>query len=246
MVVPYFQECLLMRAAAQVLNLPLECTSTALTFAHKFYAAAPQAASREDLVPAACLFCAAKVEEAPLRTTDLLNALAYLKGASGRHPTVRAAMPWLPALPAEPCPWLVGRRYYDAKLCLLHAEQLILRHMHFQVVGSHPHKFLLSFCAAMGASDRVAALGVALLNDCMVYTDLVARLTPEQVAGGALHLALEWAEESSGGRSLRWLREIGLDDASVEAVGHCLLDMVVEVRSREGQLEATNRGVEVD
>lgn len=42
MVVPYHSSCVVLRAAAGLLNLQFQCTATAFTFLHKFHSAVPQ------------------------------------------------------------------------------------------------------------------------------------------------------------------------------------------------------------
>ncbi|CAL5224658.1 g7377 [Coccomyxa viridis] len=67
-----------LRATAELLRLPEHATASALYFMHRFKRDCREADMPDDRLNAACLFVAAKVEETPVRTNDLLNALHYI------------------------------------------------------------------------------------------------------------------------------------------------------------------------
>ena len=60
--VVYFENCLRLRIAGQILRLPSDCICAALTLYHR-YRRAHSGDTHEQRMLAACLFCASKLEE---------------------------------------------------------------------------------------------------------------------------------------------------------------------------------------
>ncbi|GMH36607.1 hypothetical protein BSKO_04480 [Bryopsis sp. KO-2023] len=227
--VPHYRNAVVLRTAGTLLDVQFQCTATALTFLHRFFRAVPVGKYDDNMIVAACLFGAAKVEEASIRTADLLNVLHFLE----HHPDDLDPNEVFPELHKPEnrtktnSQFLVGEKYYEAKDALIQMEQTVLRFIQFRVNTDHPHKYALSYCASLKASRNVVRSTACLLNDCMVYTSLILQVKPEVLGAGAVHLATILEEEPI--ESENWWEVLGFRIAEVEEVGHALMDMMVVV-----------------
>ena len=143
----------------------------------------PRLAAVLQRLAAACIFLAAKVEEASLRTNDMLNAVAAQ--AAG------AAVGDGSALARFPC--LVGDAYQAAKRQLIQDEQQVLRRLRFDIGVDQPHRHLYVLARCWGASREALCVAVCLLNDavchCAGYGGM--RLPPAAAAAAALHIGAQ-------------------------------------------------------
>ncbi|KAK9824606.1 hypothetical protein WJX72_011678 [[Myrmecia] bisecta] len=213
----------LIKATAELLRLPPVVATTALVMLHRFSKAAPEHQLDPTDVVSACLFVAAKVEEAPVRTNDLVNAVRF--EAELRHAGNAAAGSGAVAA----YHMLVGHDYYSVKERLIQHEQLLLRTLHFDISMEHPHKYLLNYCATLRCSQPLAQLAICLLNDSLLYTTLCLSHAPAEVAGGALHLAavlLGRADSLPSQPPHCWWECLGLRRPDIEEVGNVMLDML--------------------
>ncbi|KAI8476094.1 MAG: hypothetical protein J3K34DRAFT_513942 [Monoraphidium minutum] len=99
--VPYLEECVLLRASARALGLPLPVAATALVYLHRARSSGhPWALSPHDLV-CGCLYAAAKAEEAQMSTNQAINATRLLALPESR-PLLEALAPLARLLPPPP------------------------------------------------------------------------------------------------------------------------------------------------
>jgi hypothetical protein len=115
---------------------------------------------------------------------------------------------------------VVGDEYYAAKEQLFMAEQAVLRLMRFEFGVDQPHKYLLNFCRLLEIQQQLAAAAVCVLNDCVVYTDLVCIQQAAVVAAAALQHVLERPE----GLHSRLTQHPGVADARRQSVERGLVE----------------------
>ncbi|KAL3139608.1 hypothetical protein ABBQ38_003926 [Trebouxia sp. C0009 RCD-2024] len=179
----------------------------------------------ETRLAAACLFLACKVEEASVRTNDLLNAVhltafssTVIKATEGSEPDAPGFSP------------LVGQPYYNLKQTLILDEQYLLRTISFDIVVEHPHKFLLNFAKTMDARHGLVQLSVSLLNDSIVYSNLCLSHPPAEIAAACLQLSGNILGSSVSVPSLEprsgW-SALGVDVQRLEVIAMTLLDMTL-------------------
>lgn len=75
---PYVEQCLLLRTCARLLRLPARAIVAALLFLHRFYRACPAEEQHQhspQLLVAACICLASKVEEVSVSNNHLLNTV---------------------------------------------------------------------------------------------------------------------------------------------------------------------------
>ncbi|CAL8464590.1 g4125 [Coccomyxa elongata] len=201
----------------------------------------------------ACLFAASKVEESPVRTNDLLNAVRYVTSprdssalavafpsllvsdASASGTTAETHQPDGIAngsLEQVPRPgFLAGDEYYAAKDQLIMDEQILLRVLRFEISVQHAHKYLLNMCHVLRCSQPLAQMALCLVNDSLFRTGLSLDHSPAEVAAGALHAAsllLGVARELPYKGQLCWWDALGFSLTTVEKVGHALLDAILQ------------------
>lgn len=226
----YIAETYLLVAAAELLRLPFPVTETALTLLHRYSREKGTALTSDDIAP--CIFLASKVEEAPVRTNDMLNTLEYLRQCQQRQrgSTLVAEPPPLQnMLPAVDAMVLVGDLYYAKKQELIIREQSLLRLIHFNVVCEHPHRYLFNFGRALHCPARMLHLAVCLVNDSLCTTQLSLDQSAANVAAGALHLSsllLGQAWELPFKDNCSWWDALGVHLEKIEAVGAAMLAML--------------------
>ena len=188
------------------------------------------------------LLLGAKVEEAPLRVGDAVNAVLWLDAAScgalGPEGAISAAARGMlreplseaeaedvaAALTAAPGglftgtggPW-VGERYERLRPGALAAEWELLTRCRCTVASDSPMKYLLNFCARRGCPGDIAGLAVAFLNDGLLHAGLLEAFEPHEAAAGALFLAL------GGGEADGW-GDLGTNREVVRRAGMAILD----------------------
>lgn len=169
--------------------------------------------------------------QASIRTSDLLNVLVVLS----QTPNDLDPQQVFHNLPSaenhsQQLHLLVGEAYYKAKGALLSAEQIVLRFIRFKVVTDQPHKYALKMCTSLGVTQSLTHFSIRLLNDCMVYTNMVLYAKPELLACGSVHSASIMLKEPLSVKD--WWRPFDVDIGEVEDIGHKLVDMMVEVLAK--------------
>ena len=115
--------------------------------------------------------------QASVRTNELLNAVRFVAANASCSSSPEAAV----ATPAHFIA-LVGQSYYAVKQDLIFDEQLLLRSINFDIVVEHPHKYLLNFAKAIGATHSLVQMAVSLLNDSIIYSNLCLSQLPADIA----------------------------------------------------------------
>lgn len=184
----------------------------------------PIAASSVELMEIAFL-------QASIRTSDLLNVLVVLS----QTPNDLNPQQVFNNLPnaenhSQQLQLLVGDAYYKAKGALLSAEQIVLRFIRFKVVTDQPHKYALKMCNSLGTTQSLVRFSIRLLNDCMVYTNIVLYVKPELLACGSVYSASIMLKEPLSAKE--WWRAFNVELGEVEDVGHRLVDMMVEILAK--------------
>ena len=166
---------------------------------------------------AACLFLAAKVEEAAVRTNDMLNAVAAWQG--GPAAATDAAV-----LARFPC--LVGEGYAAAKARLILDEQLLLRRLRFDIGAEQPHRHLYALAHCWGAPTAAVRLATCLLNDCVARCPGYSSdaLPAATAAAAALHLGGQLCGHATQPQG--WWRAAGISDQGLAAASCALLEML--------------------
>ena len=176
---------------------------------------------------AACIFLAAKVEEAAVRTNDMLNAVAAAAAAAapvahvGIGPT--AAMDGVD-LATFPC--LVGEAYQQRKAQLILDEQLLLRVLRFDIGVDQPHRHLYVLAHCWGATSEAVRAAVCLLNDCVCSCPIYGSdaMPPAAAAAAALHLGAQLSGQAL--QAVGWWRATGISDEAMQRCCTSLLDLV--------------------
>jgi hypothetical protein len=167
----------------------------------------------------ACIFLAAKVEEAHVRTNDMLNAIAA---------TAQALSPADAAEPAEQARFscLVGDAYQAAKRQLIEDEQLVLRVMHFTIAVEQPHRYLYMLAHCWGASLEAVRMATCLLNDVMTHCPCynTAGLPPATAATAALHIGAQLCGQAV--QPAGWWQAMGIADKAMRQACSTLLGML--------------------
>eukprot|EP00887_Chlorella_sp_A99_P006180 scaffold3.g6180.t1 len=240
----------LIKRSCDLLQLPPAVAVAALSFYHAFRHKAAQheecsnmAASVQRTVTA-CIFLAAKVQEAPLRTNDLVNAVFYLLASPDApappDPVAGAAEPPLPPAeqqrlqPLTKADMLVGEAYTRQKdLLIQQDEQTLLRVLQFRIDVEQPHKYLFCFCRVIGATRAEVGVATCLLNDMVTSGVGTQGYRPAELAAAALHAAAQivYPERPADGWMLgRWAR-LGLREADVSTISQFWLALL---KSRGG------------
>eukprot|EP00210_Caulerpa_lentillifera_P001373 g1321.t1 len=246
--VPYHLKALVLRSCVQVLRLPPDCVSTALILLHKFkraQSANPRTPVDEDLLIAACIFCAAKLEETECRTTDILSVVRVITDLPEGYnlskvlPTALAKR----GRRSRKNSIVAGEAYYSEKEKLISVEHILLRSINFDVVLPHPHRELLLLCRDLEVDLPITAIAIRLLNDALTFTDLVLKYETDAVVCSVLHTAINLSEVSTrrlddrnrqGKNDDKWFAIIGFSGEVVETLGHELLDMLLEMNLMYG------------
>lgn len=166
---------------------------------------------------AACVFLAAKVEEAAVRTNDMLNAVAAWQGGP-------AAATDAAALARSPC--LVGEAYQAAKRQLVLDEQVLLRRLRFEIGVEQPHRHLYALAHCWAAPAAALRLATCLLNDCVARCPSYggAEMPPATAAAAALHLGGQLCGQPVQPHG--WWRAAGITDQALAGACNALLDML--------------------
>lgn len=165
---------------------------------------------------AAFVFLAAKVEEASLRTNDMLNAVAaHAAGATAGDSAELARFPCL-----------VGDAYQAAKRQLIQDEQLLLRYLRFDIGADQPHRHLYVLAHCWGASREAVRMAVCLLNDavCCCPSYGSAAMPPATAAAAALHVGAQLCGQAV--QPAGWWRATGITDTAMRGACGALLDQI--------------------
>ena len=213
-----------------------------LSTSHSWEVAAPCPHPEAARAAVGALLLGAKVEEAPLRMGDAVNAVLWLDTAScgdlgpgGATSAAARMMLREPLAEAEADsaaaalisatgglfagtggPW-VGERYERLRPGALAAEWELFARCGCTIASDSPLKYLLNFCARRGCPGDVAGMAVAFLNDGLLHAGLLEAFEPHEAAAGALFLAL------GGGETDGW-EDLGTELAVARSAGTAILD----------------------
>lgn len=242
-VVPYVGVTELIRAGANLLNLPTKAICTALVLCHRLRRSATRDFDvRDERLAATCLFIGSKVEEAALRTNDLLNVIHYLSQHStfswSSHTKQRAdhsehnqttnknSTVLNLTLNMPGCDFLVGDSYYAAKAQLIADEQLLLRLLHFNIYVEQPHKYAYCLAKVWQSSNKVLRLATCILNDVLVYLDLCISFPALALAAATIRVATSISEEQPVYLCEKEMGMLGLHSEDVIHLSSCIQGML--------------------
>lgn len=229
----------LMQAMAIVLKMPHQALLTAMAYLLRF-SRISSFGEVDDYFWAVttCIFLATKVEEAPCRISDILNAMHRLRNPWDASPLPRPISNILEGQilasneKQSDCGVLVADLYYRAKEQLLKHEQTLLRALGFQISVLHPHKYLLNYCNTMKCSRALAQLSWAVLNDSVLNSSLTLRHPPAVLAAAALNFGALLLEVTSDLPN-KWWELLGIEMSLLEAVGSEMLDLHQELSKKQ-------------
>lgn len=198
----------------------------------------------------ACIFLAAKVQEAPLRTNDLVNVAHYLlaspdaplslwqageRGAGHDGAQMAAeengqeqqgSQQHQPAQqPLSKADMLAGDDYYQAKDTLIEDEQMLLRVLRFNIDVQQPHKWLFSLCRAVDASVAVVRVATCVLNDALVSGLGATGYRPVELAAAAVHTSERIVQPDKEADAARWA-VLGLLVDDIVTLSNCWLAFI--------------------
>jgi len=179
-----FHTSLLIRAVCDLIGIPEHCTVCSLIYCHKSYIHGNQLSLRRTC--AACIFLACKVEEYPLKNSDLVNVINVLILKSMFHRNIGYWKKSREIMKRKGWELLVGNQYYETKTQLLVDEKTILKLLAFKIITVQPHKILYNFAKSVSASKSIVILSTCLLNDLLIYTNLIARIHPSTITASCL------------------------------------------------------------
>jgi hypothetical protein len=170
--------CELIQEAGILLNMTQAVMATGQVLLHRFYCKKSFTKFNVKRVAASCLWLAAKLEEQPRKSRDLLNVFHRLNQR-------REKAPGEPMEALEP----LSRLYEEMKTDLIRTERHLLKEMGFICHVEHPHKFILQYLDQLLVEDaKVRQEAWSLANDSL-RTTLCVRFKSEVVACGVIYIA---------------------------------------------------------
>ena len=161
-----------------LLRLPQVVLASAQVMFHRFYAR--RSVKKFDVRHFAmgALFLAAKVEEQPRKTRDVVNVANHLEQRrAGQAPQ-----------PVD----IFSQRYATYKDRLVKAERELLKELGFILYTEHPHKFILNYAKLLtvdeGTSKRLAQHAWNFINDSQ-RTDACIKHAPEVICCAAIFMS---------------------------------------------------------
>lgn len=200
----------LCRSTCEMLNLPIDTSVSALALAATFYAshdareaaetleegaARVRARASPEIIVAASVYLACKLEESIVRLADVVNATTTLcgNGASSRGLDVVVVDDRANATPDDKDvrdrregarlagygddddgagdDVVVGARYYAYKDATLDAERRVLKAMEYELNVEQPHVFMFHIVEVIGGGEALACAASAVLLDALFARD---------------------------------------------------------------------------
>ena len=159
--------CEMIQQMGILLRLPQVVLASAQVMFHRFYAR--RSVKKFDVRHFAmgALFLAAKVEEQPRKTRDVVNVANHLEQRrAGQAPQ-----------PVD----IFSQRYATYKDRLVKAERELLKELGFILYTEHPHKFILNYCKLLTLerdTPRLAQHAWNFINDSQ-RTNVCIKFAPE-------------------------------------------------------------------
>ena len=170
--------CEMIQQMGILLRLPQVVLASAQVMFHRFYAR--RSVKKFDVRHFAmgALFLAAKVEEQPRKTRDVVNVANHLEQRrAGQAPQ-----------PVD----IFSQRYATYKDRLVKAERELLKELGFILYTEHPHKFILNYAKLLtvdeGTSKRLAQHAWNFINDSQ-RTDACIKHAPEVICCAAIFMS---------------------------------------------------------
>ena len=167
--------CEMIQQMGILLRLPQVVLASAQVMFHRFYAR--RSVKKFDVRHFAmgALFLAAKVEEQPRKTRDVVNVANHLEQRrAGQAPQ-----------PVD----IFSQRYATYKDRLVKAERELLKELGFILYTEHPHKFILNYAKLLtvdeGTSKRLAQHAWNFINDSQ-RTNVCIKFAPEVIGCPAI------------------------------------------------------------
>ncbi|KAK0162910.1 hypothetical protein PV327_006641 [Microctonus hyperodae] len=153
--------------------------ATAATLYHRFIREATPQGYDVYLIASTCLYLAGKIKDDVLKIRDVMNVAENTLHRGSQ-------------------PLELGEQYWAIRDAMVQAELLIMRMLKFQVVSTHPHKYLLHYLRSLQAwfgEDEwskypVAKTSLALLQD-FHHSPAVLDYPPNFIAIACINLALQ-------------------------------------------------------
>ncbi|OQR68178.1 cyclin-L2-like [Tropilaelaps mercedesae] len=225
-----FVGCEMIQSAGILLRLPQVAMATGQVLYQRFYYSKSFVAHNFEIVAMACVVLASKIEEAPRRVRDVLNAFHHLEQLRRKQ---------------TPEPLLLDHTYMTLKNQVIKAERRVLKELGFCVHVKHPHKMivtLLEVVLRQESNERLLQLACGMtfilfsaederrgrvdltseargwernyMNDSL-RSDIFVRHTPETIACACIHLAARLIRTPLP-NSPQWYRPFGVTDSDIE------------------------------
>uniref|UniRef100_A0A8C2UZA5 Cyclin-L1 n=1 Tax=Chinchilla lanigera TaxID=34839 RepID=A0A8C2UZA5_CHILA len=167
--------CELIQAAGILLRLPQVAMATGQVLFHRFFYSQSFVKHSFEIVAMACITLAFKIEEAPRRIRDVINAFHHLHQLRGKR---------------TPSPLILDQNYTNTKRQVIRAERRVLKELGFCVHVKHPHKIIVVYLQVLECERNQTLVQTAwnYMNDSL-RTNVCVRFQPETVACACIYLA---------------------------------------------------------
>ncbi|XP_065890051.1 cyclin-L1-like [Dysidea avara] len=168
--------CEYIQCAGLLLRLPQVAMATAQVLFQRFYYSKSFVNYSVQYMAAACIFVAAKVEEAPRRLRDVINVFHHLR------------QKWM-GRPIQPMEYL-GNTYFKVKSEIIQCEKYLLKTLGLCVHVQHPHKLIITFLQVLEMEENVELVQCVwnYMNDSL-RTNVFVRFSPDKIACACIFLA---------------------------------------------------------
>jgi hypothetical protein len=169
--------CELIQEAGILLQLPQVAMATAQVLFHRFFFRRSFKSYDAKMLSMAALFCAAKAEEHPRRSRDIINVF-------NRIDEIRRGIKI-----HQPIDF-TRQKYVDMKNELIRQERHLLKELGFNVFVEHAHKFIVNYLGVLALSNNkeLAQLAWNYLNDSL-RTIVYVKFPSEVIATAAIYMA---------------------------------------------------------
>ncbi|XP_048581687.1 cyclin-L2 [Nematostella vectensis] len=168
--------CEFIQTSGLLLKLPQVAMATGQVLFQRFYYTKSFVKHDVEVYAMACIFLAAKIEEAPRRIRDVINVFHYIKQKRNNRPI-------------QPLEYM-GNLYFNRKNQVVKAERRVLKELGFCVHVKHPHKIIITYLQILECetNQELAQLAWNHMNDSL-RTSAFVRFAPETIACACIFLA---------------------------------------------------------
>ncbi|KAL7294130.1 hypothetical protein TKK_0012159 [Trichogramma kaykai] len=166
----------LIQDMGQRLQVSQLCINTGIVYMHRFYVFHSMSKFPRNIVSAATLFLAAKIEEQPRKLEHVIKVYhSCLNQLSPNHGPLRTDE--------------FGAIFSDLQYC----EITLLQTIGFDVQIDHPHTHVVKCCHLVNASKDLAQTSYFMASNSLHLTTMCLQYKPTVVACFCIHLACLWS-----------------------------------------------------